>query len=138
MKNVLVTAAIIQEGPKVLLTQRLPGGAEGRKWEFPGGKVEPGESPEEALRREIQEELAMSISVSGIAEVITYKKQGVPGQEDNNIILLYYYCRREKGQPTPLGCLDYCWTTLPEILSFDLAPADRQMAEKLVRKAGWS
>lgn len=130
MKNILVTAAIVKEEDKILLAQRLPGGQYGEKWEFPGGKVEPCENPEEGLIREIKEELAMDIEVLDIAAVIS-QKQDLPGQEGRNIILLFYYCHRKAGCPKTVGCQSFCWITLTDILKFDLAPADRIMAEKL-------
>ncbi len=58
-KRVRVVAAVAWDGPKLLLTQRPPGGPLGLQWEFPGGKLEEGESPEEALVRELQEELGV-------------------------------------------------------------------------------
>ncbi|WP_082516409.1 (deoxy)nucleoside triphosphate pyrophosphohydrolase [Microbacterium sp. Leaf436] len=60
-----VVAAVIQDGDQFLACRRRPGKASGGRWEFPGGKVEDGESAAEALRREIQEELAISIRVLG-------------------------------------------------------------------------
>lgn len=133
MNNILVTAAIVKEQNKFLLAQRLPGGHNGGKWEFPGGKVEPGEDPEVGLIREIQEELDMVIEVLDIAAVISVKHD-LPDQESSNIILLYYFCQRKAGFPKSIGCQNFLWTTLTDILKFDLAPADRIMADKLVKK----
>lgn len=58
-KRVRVVAAVVWDGPRLLLTQRPPGGPLGLQWEFPGGKLEPGESPEAALVRELREELGV-------------------------------------------------------------------------------
>ena len=58
-KRIPVVAAVVWDGPLLLMTQRPPGGPLGLQWEFPGGKLEPGESPEAALEREIQEELGI-------------------------------------------------------------------------------
>lgn len=63
VKRIQVVAAVVWDGPLLLMTQRPPGGPLGLQWEFPGGKLEPGESPEAALEREVQEELG----VPGIA-----------------------------------------------------------------------
>lgn len=59
LKRISVVAAVVWDGPLLLMTQRPPGGPLGLQWEFPGGKLEPGESPEAALEREIQEELGV-------------------------------------------------------------------------------
>lgn len=59
-RRVRVVAAVVRDGEKLLLTQRPPGGALGLQWEFPGGKLEPGESPEAALVREVHEELGVA------------------------------------------------------------------------------
>lgn len=58
-KRVRVVAAVVWDGPRLLLTQRPPGGPLGLQWEFPGGKLEPGETPEAALVREVREELGV-------------------------------------------------------------------------------
>lgn len=58
-RRIRVVAAVVWDGPLLLMTQRPPGGPLGLQWEFPGGKLEPGESPEAALEREIQEELGV-------------------------------------------------------------------------------
>ncbi|SKC61063.1 8-oxo-dGTP diphosphatase [Pseudoxanthomonas indica] len=63
MRDLHVVAAVIQFSNKILAAKRLPGGPSGLKWEFPGGKVEKGESPQDALQREIREELSLEISV---------------------------------------------------------------------------
>ena len=125
MKNLLVTAAIIQKGEKLLITQRLASGHLPNKWEFPGGKVEEGEEPESALKREIMEELGFEIEVGDIAAVITQK------EENRNIILLYYYCYPLAGSPRALDCQDYRWVKVNELQDFDFAPADAKMAKKL-------
>lgn len=68
-RRVRVVAAVVWDGPRLLLTQRPPGGPLGLQWEFPGGKIEPGETPEAALVRELREELgvgARALEVLGV------------------------------------------------------------------------
>ena len=60
VKRVRVAAAVVWDGPRLLMTQRPPGGALGLQWEFPGGKIEAGETPEQAIVREVREELAVT------------------------------------------------------------------------------
>jgi 8-oxo-dGTP diphosphatase len=69
VQRVRVAAAVVRDGERVLLTQRPPGGPLGLHWEFPGGKIEEGESPEHALIREIHEELGVVARVHGILAV---------------------------------------------------------------------
>jgi 8-oxo-dGTP diphosphatase len=59
-RRIRVVAAVVWDGPRLLLTQRAPGGALGLQWEFPGGKLEPGETAEEAVVREVREELGVN------------------------------------------------------------------------------
>ena len=60
MRRIRVAAAVVWDGPRLLMTQRAPGGALGLQWEFPGGKIEAGESPEQAIVREVREELGVN------------------------------------------------------------------------------
>jgi 8-oxo-dGTP diphosphatase len=69
---VQVAAAVVEEGGRVLLAQRPPGGPHGLLWEFPGGKIEPGESAEHALVREIQEELGVTVAPREVLAVETH------------------------------------------------------------------
>ena len=74
----LVTAAVITQDGKVLLTQRPEGGKHPGFWAFPGGKINPDESPEAALQRELEEELGIHIEVGNIFEVVYYRYEWGP------------------------------------------------------------
>jgi 8-oxo-dGTP diphosphatase len=80
-ERVQVVAAVVHDGDRVLLAQRPPGGPHGLLWEFPGGKVEPGESPEHALVREIREELGVVVTAEEGIAVETHDYPGGPEVE---------------------------------------------------------
>ena len=83
----LVTAAVISDGDKILITRRPKDKRHPGLWEFPGGKVDPGESPEKALRREIREELDAEVQVMDIFEVVFHRYDWGP------VLILAYSCR---------------------------------------------
>ena len=72
MKRVRVAAAVVWDGPRLLMTQRPPGGALGLQWEFPGGKLEAGETPEQAVVREVHEELAVAATPHEILDTVAH------------------------------------------------------------------
>ena len=72
MKRVRVAAAVVWDGPRLLMTQRAPGGALGLQWEFPGGKIEPEETPEQAIVREVREELGVAATPHERLESVTH------------------------------------------------------------------
>lgn len=125
MKTIVVTAAIIKDGKKFLIAQRKKGAHQEMLWEFPGGKVEPGESPESCLAREIREELNLIIQVEDIFQVVSHNYQ------DRHIILLCYNCLLVDGQPEKLDCQDFRWVTGEEMTGYEFAPADIPVVEKL-------
>lgn len=125
MQPVLVTAAILRKGNRILITQRLPGGNHGGRWEFPGGKLEPGESPQQALRREIMEELGLAIEVNGIFEVVHHS------YGTGSVLLLAYECRGEQTPIQHLEVADHRWVLPQELDGFDILPADLPIIRKL-------
>ena len=125
MKILVVTAAIIEARGKYLIAQRRKDSHQGLRWEFPGGKVESGESPETCLAREIKEELDVNIEVGHIYKVISHN------YDDKQVILLCYKCKILDGQPQPIECEDFKWV-IPELMSgFDFAPADIPVVEAI-------
>ena len=125
MKTVIVTAAVVVEREKVLVTQRKEDSSHGLLWEFPGGKVEEGEEPRGALRRELKEELDIEVAVGMIFEVVYHLYPQYP------ILLLAYRCRIDKGVPTPLGCHDLRWVNLKELKKLAMPPADEPIRQHL-------
>ena len=118
MKTVIVTAALIIEQGKILVTQRKKDSSHGLLWEFPGGKVKEGEEPRDALRRELREELDVEVEVGMIFDTIFYSYPEYP------ILLLVYRCRIEKGSLKPIGCHDLRWVNLRELETLAMPPAD--------------
>ncbi len=125
MKTVIVTAGVILEQEKILVTQRKEGSHQGLLWEFPGGKVKEGEEPREALRRELKEELDVEVEVGTIFESVYHPYPEYP------ILLLIYHCRIVRGVPKPLGCRDLRWVCLRELKELPMPPADIPICEHL-------
>ncbi len=132
MKTVLVAADIVIEGGKVLVTQREEGDAYGLSWEFPGGKVEDGEDPREALKRELREELGIEARVERIWDVLFHVYPEFP------VLLLFYLCRIERGAPRPIGCRSLRWVDGRELARIPLLPADAALVPGLRESLGGS
>ena len=122
---VRVTAAIIEEGGKVLVARRRPGGHMGGKWEFPGGKIEPGETPEQSLVRELAEELAIEARVREFLCRTFYEGDGV------SLELLVYRVERVFGEPALNEHDEVRWVSPGELPGYDLAESDRKVVETL-------
>lgn len=127
-ERLLVVAAVLRRGPgtSVLLTRRPEGKHLGGMWEFPGGKVEPGEHPEHALMRECREECGLTAQVEGILDVSWHP------YPDREVLLLFYDCRLLGSQAVQhLGVSDHAWVRPEDLDAFPLPPADRGLVEKL-------
>ena len=126
--TVLVSAAaLIDVDGRVLLAQRPEGKTMAGVWEFPGGKVEPGETPEAALIRELDEELAVNTKESCLAP-LTFASH-----EYNNfhLLLLLYVCRRWHGTPTPKENNPVIWVRPPRLGDYPMPPADKPLVAML-------
>jgi 8-oxo-dGTP diphosphatase len=124
---VKVTAAVIERGEKLLIARRKPGKHMGGKWEFPGGKIEPGETPEQSLARELAEELEIGVEVGELLCEVEYSGDGV------ELDLLVYRVRLVKGEPVLREHDEIKWEFPRRLASYDLADSDRQVVEKLYR-----
>ena len=124
-----VVAALIRDTDRVLICQRPAYKARGMLWEFVGGKVEPGESREEALIRECREELAITISVGDIFTEVTHT------YPDLTIHLTVFNAEITAGVPRKLEHNDLHWITADELDRYAFCPADQPIVEKL-RKGG--
>lgn len=127
-KQVLVTAvALVDVDGNVLLAQRPEGKHLAGMWEFPGGKVEAGETPEASLVRELKEELAIDVEESCLAPFtfITHD------YEDFSLLLLLYVCRKWKGIPQPVEAPALIWKKPNEMAGLSMPPADRPLVAML-------
>lgn len=125
MATVIVAAAVVVDGARVLLTQR-PGGTHlAGAWEFPGGKLEAGESPEEALVRELREEIGVEAAVGEVLDVTFWR---YPGKD---VLLLFYRARIVTGEVQHLGVAAHTWATRDELGGYALPPADVKVLGKL-------
>ena len=120
-----VVGAVIVSEERVLAAKRGPAGSLPNMWEFPGGKVEDGESPQEALAREILEELLVEIRVG--EQVITTTHD----YEFGAVTLTTYYCELRSGDPQLTEHAAVCWLAPEELLSVEWAPADIPTVERV-------
>jgi 8-oxo-dGTP diphosphatase len=125
MKTVIVTAALIIEQGKILITQRKKDSSQGLLWEFPGGKVKEREEPREALGRELKEELDVEVEVGMLFDAVFHSYPEYP------ILLLVYRCRIVKGSLKPIGCHDLRWVSLREVEKLAMPPADDPIRKHL-------
>ena len=120
-----VVAAMIRDGGRVLLCRRPMDKAQGGKWEFPGGKIEPGETGAEALARECREELDVALDVG---DVLADVMQDYP---DRRVHLTLYAAAIAEGEPRRLEHSDMRWVDADRIGEYDLCPADARLVEML-------
>jgi len=128
---VLVSAvALLDDRRSILMQRRRSGAVHGGLWEFPGGKVEAGESPEAAAVREISEELAVAIDPGGLVPV-GFASNGPDGEWP--LVILLYMCRRWSGAPQALDADEIGWFAPAELAGLAMPPLDYPLAEALVR-----
>jgi len=120
-----VIAAILIRDSQVLIAKRMTNDKQANKWEFPGGKIEAGESPEECLRREFLEEFQAYIIVE------QFFGESIYHYEYDTVHLLAYLARLDKGDLRPTSHSEYIWAKISELDKYDFAPADKPLVEKL-------
>lgn len=123
----VVAAALIDEAGRVLLQRRAPDRAMAGLWEFPGGKVEPGELPEAALVRELREELGIEAESASLTPAC-FASAPVGGR---HMILLLYLCRAWRGEPRPLDASALKWVRPADMIASEMPPADQPLIELL-------
>jgi 8-oxo-dGTP diphosphatase len=120
-----VTAAILIANDRVLIARRRFGVSQAGMWEFPGGKIRPGETPEQCLKREIKEELGIEIDVGG------FFGESVYAYAEKTIRLLAYRARIQAGEPCLNEHADIAWAAIPELARYPFAPADMPFVKML-------
>lgn len=123
-----VVAALIKDGNKFMICRRPPHKARGLLWEFVGGKVEPGETKEQALVRECREELCVAVKVGGVFCEVVHK------YPDITVHLTLFCAEIISGVPKLLEHVDIKWITPDEISGYDFCPADKEILEKIKGK----
>lgn len=119
METTLVTAAVIRDGDRFFLAQRLDNGL----WEFPGGKMRPGEDARAALQREIREELGLEIRVREPLEVFTL-------QEPRHLVIIFFAADILHGSPRCIDCRDFSWVSRSRLDEPVMGRADRWVADR--------
>ncbi len=116
----VVAAALVDADGRVLLQQRPPGKAMAGLWEFPGGKVEIGETPETALIRELEEELGIRTHASCLAPA-SFASEALG---ERHLLLLLYVCRKWEGLPEARHATELKWVKPSQMFALEMPPAD--------------
>ncbi len=122
-----VAAGLVFRDRRLLITQRRAGGHLGGLWEFPGGKLEPGEAWEAALRRELHEELGIEAE---IGREFSSVRHAYPGRR---VYLRFFVCQLGPVEPRPLGCAALAWVSADELSRYAFPEADQQLLAALPR-----
>ena len=129
MRILLVAAcALVDVEGRVLIAQRPEGKSMAGLWEFPGGKVEPGETPEATLVRELNEEIGVSTSEACLAP-LTFASRSYP---DFHLLMPLYVCRRWSGIPEPREGQALKWVRPVKLRDFPMPPADLPLIPALI------
>lgn len=125
---VLVAAVVLVDTDgRVLLAQRPEGKSMAGLWEFPGGKVDPGETPETALIRELREELGIDVAASCLAP-FTFASHAYP---DFHLLMPLYVCRKWSGIPLAREGQRLAWVRLARLIDYSMPPADKPLVAML-------
>ena len=122
-----VTAAVIEKDGKILIAKRRRGDLHGGRWEFPGGKIDFGETPEQCLKRELKEELGIEAEIGDFICASAFKYMFVP------LELLVYKARHISGEFQALDHDELKWVAPSELAGYDFVKADVRVVRKLMK-----
>ena len=127
LRHVDVAAGIIWRGDRFLAAERPAGSSHEGFWEFPGGKIEEGESPSDALDRELREELGITVTEAAFWQIVAhdYRERGI------HVRLHFFHVRRFVGEPEPKENQRLRWVTTEEALALNFLPADHRILAQL-------
>jgi 8-oxo-dGTP diphosphatase len=125
----VVAAALVDPDRRILLQRRAPGRAMAGLWEFPGGKVEEGERPEDALVRELEEELGIAVDPAALTPAAFASADNA----GRHMLLLLYLCRDWQGEPRPLDASALQWLRPADMAALPMPPADEPLIPLLDR-----
>ena len=134
----VVAAALIDRDGRVLMAKRPEEKVHGGLWEFPGGKIAPGETPQEALVRELREGLAINTQESCLSPLGFAAQQEISdgSLEEVHLLMLLFVCRKWRGVPRGAEGQALKWVSSKALLQQDMPPADRPLAAQL-REVLW-
>lgn len=132
LPTIRVVAAVVERGGRYLIAQRNPHAVFPLLWEFPGGKVEPGEDDASALRREMMEELGVGVTVGPLLE------RKVHCYREFSVDFRAYHCTLVEGEPQALNCAAFAWVPLADLASYPFPPADEEAIALLAGVEGKS
>ena len=130
-EQMVVVAALVRGADgRILVSKRKDGSFQGGRWEFPGGAVELLEKPEDALKRELKEELGVKAEVGSIFSVDSHAYAMHDGSL-RHVILLTYNCTVKSGDLQALGCSEFKWVEPKELETLDFVDADKKIVRKI-------
>jgi 8-oxo-dGTP diphosphatase len=123
-----VVAGIIEQAGRVLICQRQAGGIFGGKWEFPGGKMRPSETPRQALERELREELGAASKIGGLLQMVRFRYA-----EMSEAVQIFFFAASLADPPRNLAFARIVWERRAELPRYEFLAADRRVISRLVR-----
>lgn len=123
----VAACALVDRDGRVLLARRPKGKPHEDLWEFPGGKLAEGETPEQALIRELREELGIETDASCLAPIAFASRD----LGDFHLLMPLYVCRKWMGTPKPVEAQELKWVKREALMDYDMPPADRPLAAQL-------
>lgn len=130
MKYYEVGCAVIRKDGKILIAQRKADSFLAHHWEFPGGKIEQGETLEACLIREVREELGIEIRP---IRLLQKKEYAYP---EKTVLLDFYLCDWVSGDPQKIDCQDFAWVTTQDFERYQFPKGDEEILEKLCQEKG--